>query len=89
MLTLLSTREHRLHITGDSSTRGIRSTITIMPKQDTQQWPLTSFVLRTQAVDKGFTSTELYTLLALASQKHLAQPLIKDTITYQVHLNRV
>jgi hypothetical protein len=83
MLTSLSTREHPLHITADSRTRGVLSALTIVSKRDAQQRPLISLVQRKQAIDKGLTCTELYTLLALAAKK-LAQPLVEDTTVYQV-----
>ena len=89
MLTSLSTRAHTLRVTGDSYTRGVLSTLTMVPKQDTQQRPLISLVQRKQTLNDKLTSTELYTLLALAARKHLAQPFVKDITTYQVRQHRL
>ncbi len=83
MLTSLSSRAHRLHITADSYTRGVLSALTIVPKRDTQQ-PLISLVQRKHALSKGLTSVELYTLLVQAARKHLAQPSVEDTTIYEV-----
>jgi len=84
MLTLLFTRAHPLHVPVNSHARGVLSILTIVPKQDTLQRPLISFVRRDQAPDEGLTATELYTLLALAARKHLAQLFVEDTTMYQV-----
>jgi len=79
-------RDHPLHITADSRTRGVLSTLTIVSKEDVQQWPLISFVQRKQAFDKGLTCTELYTLLALAAKKRHRQPFVEDATIYQVNM---
>ena len=69
---------------GDSRTRGVLSTLTIVSKEDAQQRPLISFVQRKQAIEKGLTCAELYTLLTLAAKKLLTQPFVEDTAIYQV-----
>ncbi|KAH7418912.1 hypothetical protein BKA64DRAFT_636019 [Cadophora sp. MPI-SDFR-AT-0126] len=78
-------RAHPLHVTADLHTRGVLSTLTIVPKQNTQR-PLISFVRRKQPLNEGLTATELYTLLALAARKHSAQPFVEDTAVYQVEM---
>jgi hypothetical protein len=89
MLTSKCGRKHRLHIIGNSRTRGVLSTLTIVPKQDPQQRPLLFFIQRRHAIEKGLTSAELYALFAVAAKKYLAQPLVEDTIKYQVRLHCV
>jgi hypothetical protein len=85
MLTSLSTRKHRLHITEDSRTRGVRPNLTIVSKRDTQQLPLISIDQRKEPIEKGLTCIELYTLLAIAAKKYLAHPFADGTVIYQVY----
>jgi hypothetical protein len=84
ILTGLFTRDRPIRIGADPRTRGIRSTFTILPKQDAHRYPLLSIVQRIRAIDEGFTSLELYVLLAAAVERYLACPSVEDTFTYEV-----
>src|SRR4051812_31629848 len=84
MLTSLSPGEHPLHITANSRSPGVLSALTLVSKGETEQRPFISIIQRAQAIDKGLTCRELYTLVALATKKHRGQPFVDDTITYQV-----
>jgi hypothetical protein len=84
MLTSLCSREHRLRITEDSRTRGVRPELTIVSKRNAQQLQLVSIDQRMTPLDKGLTCVELYTLLALAAKMYRAQPFADDNVIYKV-----